>query len=269
MATPYAPGAAEEDSLLAAIPKKVLPPWDPLTSLDWDKEKHSSVALVRIQRDLQNIFKDPSPGICVLPDGDDLTRLHVLITGPFDTPYEGGFFHYYLRYPPTYPLTSPRVKFMTTGCGTVRFNPNLYRNGKVCLSILGTWHGPPWSPTQSLQSVLLSIQTLMNEKPYHNEPGFEREHNPGEVEHYNDIIRHETLRVAVCDALENNKCPPDLFELKKSTFVSLYECYMATATETASRLDGQPMMDPFRINKGTFNFKKIISRLEKLFAKYS
>lgn len=44
------PGAAEEDSLLAAIPKKVLPPWDPLTSLDWDKEKHSSVALVRIQR---------------------------------------------------------------------------------------------------------------------------------------------------------------------------------------------------------------------------
>lgn len=37
-----------------------------------------------------------------------------------------------------------------------------------------------------------------------------QEHNPGEVEHYNDIIRHETLRVAVCDALENNKCPPDL-----------------------------------------------------------
>lgn len=64
-------------------------------------------------------------------------QLHAMITGPFDTPYEGGFFHFYIRFPPTYPLVSPRVKFMTTGGGTVRFNPNLYQNGKVCLSILG------------------------------------------------------------------------------------------------------------------------------------
>ena len=27
------------------------------------------------------------------------------------------------------------------GSGTVRFNPNLYQNGKVCLSLLGTWSG--------------------------------------------------------------------------------------------------------------------------------
>lgn len=37
-----------------------------------------------------------------------------------------------------------------------------------------TWSGPAWSPAQSLSSVLISIQSLMNEKPYHNEPGFER-----------------------------------------------------------------------------------------------
>lgn len=30
----------------------------------------------------------------------------------------------------------------TTGGGKVRFNPNLYNNGKVCLSLLGTWSGP-------------------------------------------------------------------------------------------------------------------------------
>ncbi len=36
-----------------------------------------------------------------------------------------------------------------------------------------TWSGPAWSPAQSLSSVLISIQSLMNEKPYHNEPGFE------------------------------------------------------------------------------------------------
>ena len=66
-----------------------------------------------------------------------MPQLHALITGPFDTPYEGGLFHFVIRFPPNYPLVPPRVAFMTTGGGTVRFNPNLYRNGKVCLSILG------------------------------------------------------------------------------------------------------------------------------------
>ena len=44
------------------------------------------------------------------------------------------------------------------------------------LNYFRTWSGPAWSPAQSLSSVLISIQSLMNEKPYHNEPGFERVH---------------------------------------------------------------------------------------------
>lgn len=64
-------------------------------------------------------------------------QIHALITGPFDTPYEGGFFLFLFRCPPDYPIHPPRVKLMTTGNNTVRFNPNFYRNGKVCLSILG------------------------------------------------------------------------------------------------------------------------------------
>ena len=41
-------------------------------------------------------------------------------------------------------------------------------------SVVSTWSGPAWSPAQSLSSVLISIQSLLNEKPYHNEPGFEQ-----------------------------------------------------------------------------------------------
>lgn len=63
---------------------------------------------------------------------------------------------------------------MTTSNGTVRFNPNIYKNGKVCLSILGTWNGPSWSCAHTLSTVLLSIQSLLNDKPFHNEPGFEK-----------------------------------------------------------------------------------------------
>ena len=64
-------------------------------------------------------------------------QIHALITGPFDTPYEGGFFLFVIRCPPDYPIRPPRVKLLTTGNKEVRFNPNLYKNGKVCLSILG------------------------------------------------------------------------------------------------------------------------------------
>lgn len=35
-----------------------------------------------------------------------------------------------------------------------------------------TWSGPLWSPAQNLGSLLLSIQSILNEKPFFNEPGF-------------------------------------------------------------------------------------------------
>lgn len=84
-----------------------------------------------------SLCNDPPYGLFVVPDDSDITIVHALITGAFDTPYEGGYFYFILRCPPDYPLRPPRVKLMTTGGGEVRFNPNLYKSGKVCLSILG------------------------------------------------------------------------------------------------------------------------------------
>jgi ubiquitin-conjugating enzyme E2 Z len=88
-------------------------------------------------RDLMSIYNEPPPGLFVVPDEDDMTIIHALITGSFDTPYEGGFFYFLIRCPSDYPIRPPRVKLMTTGGGTVRFNPNMYKCGKICLSILG------------------------------------------------------------------------------------------------------------------------------------
>ncbi|KAH9368110.1 hypothetical protein HPB48_013748 [Haemaphysalis longicornis] len=125
------------------------------------------------------------------------SQIHALVIGPLDTPYEGGFFHFFIKCPTDYPIAPPRVRLMTTDRGRVRFNPNLYACGKVCLSILGTWSGPSWSAAQGLGSVLVSIQ------------------NPGDAARYNAIIQHETVRVAVCDTvesclLENCILPPAL-----------------------------------------------------------
>ena len=62
----------------------------------------------------------------------------------------------------------------------MRFNPNLYNNGKVCLSLLGTWAGgagESWNAdTSTFLQVLVSIQSLiLVPNPYFNEPGYERD----------------------------------------------------------------------------------------------
>lgn len=69
--------------------------------------------------------------------------------------------------------------------GGLRLNPNLYDNGKVCLSLLNTWTGhgsEKWIPNKStMLQVLVSIQALiLNNKPFFNEPGYDNLY-PGAV----------------------------------------------------------------------------------------
>ena len=46
---------------------------------------------------------------------------------PEGTPYSGGAYQFDIYFPMTYPKTPPMVNLHTTGGGTVRFNPNLYK----------------------------------------------------------------------------------------------------------------------------------------------
>jgi ubiquitin-conjugating enzyme E2 Z len=107
-----------------------------------------------------------------------------------------------------YPSKSPTVVCATTNGGRCRFNPNVYSNGKVCLSILGTWRGErgeEWSSAQGLESILLSIQSLLSSNPYENEPGFEDANEESDKKAQKDYvqkIRHETLRISVIQRLE-------------------------------------------------------------------
>ncbi|KAG0240252.1 hypothetical protein BGW41_007091 [Actinomortierella wolfii] len=82
----------------------------------------------------------------------------------------------------------------------------IYAAGKVCLSILGTWRGEAgeqWSSAHGIVSILLSIQSLMSDNPYRNEPGHDMEKDEKKLGPYNDKIRHETIRISVCDRLES------------------------------------------------------------------
>jgi ubiquitin-protein ligase len=120
-----------------------------------------------------NLPVDLSSCVVVRVCESRLDLLRVLITGPEGTPYENGCFFFDVHLS-DYAHKPPQVKFLTTGGGRVRFNPNLYNCGKVCLSLLGTWSGPGWQPKKStLLQVLVSIQGLIFvPEPFFNEPGY-------------------------------------------------------------------------------------------------
>ena len=101
-----------------------------------------------------------------------------------------------------FPQQPPSVYYLSHG---QRINPNLYENGKVCLSLLGTWTGRQscelWNPqTSSVLQVLVSIQGLvLCEMPYFNEAGYDKQLGTTEGEHharrYNEGTMLLTLKV--------------------------------------------------------------------------
>jgi len=149
------------------------------------------------------------------------TSINVLsffISGPKDTPYENGIFEFHTAFPTDYPNSEPKVLINTTGGGTIRFNPNLYNCGKVCLSLLGTWSGQDgekWNPkTSTFLQVLVSIQSLiLVEKPYFNEPGWEKEMHTTKGQNnskkYNEPLQIGTIKWGINDMINN---PPNGME---------------------------------------------------------
>lgn len=131
----------------------------------------------------------------------DLFR--AMVVGPPDTPYSHVPFFFDLALSESYPREPPLVRFHAQYGGSERLNPNLYADGKVCLSILGTWPGPSWDPQRStLLQVVVSIQGLvLVEQPYFNEPGHEcdagTEHGQEASTLYNENARLLALRMAL------------------------------------------------------------------------
>ncbi|KAF4602410.1 hypothetical protein EYR40_005617 [Pleurotus pulmonarius] len=126
--------------------------------------------------------------------------IKALITGPEGTPY---LFDIFLG--SSYNQSPPSVKYMTTNGGKFRFNPNLYADGKVCLSLLGTWAGPGWVAGRStLLQVLISIQSMiLCDEPYLNEPGWASSGGTPQSQAYSANIRRMVVKTAMLGNLKN------------------------------------------------------------------
>jgi len=117
------------------------------------------------------------PGIVVKGFEERLDLFSAVIHGPRNTPYEGGLFFFDFQLPAEYPAAPPAAHYISF-CSD-RLNPNLYEDGKVCVSLLGTWQGrgsETWSAGSNLLQLLVSIQGLiLVREPYFNEAGYEKQ----------------------------------------------------------------------------------------------
>lgn len=141
---------------------------------------------------------------------ETLQLMKILFIPDYNTPYGGGYFEFDVFISGDYPNSPPKIQFLTTGNGKIRFNPNLYKCGKVCLSILNTWAENQWNPsTSSLSQVILSIYTMIFiEHPYTNEPAYynalDNEVGRSKSNNYNVVIRNHTADVAIKSQLYNS-----------------------------------------------------------------
>ncbi|XP_058983777.1 ubiquitin-conjugating enzyme E2 W isoform X2 [Musca domestica] len=111
----------------------------------------------RLQKELMSLIKEPPPGVSV--DEDSVTRnlsqWKINITGFEGTLYEGENFQLLFKFNHKYPFDSPEVTFIGNN---IPVHPHVYSNGHICLSILTE----DWSPALSVQSVCLSIASMLS-----------------------------------------------------------------------------------------------------------
>jgi ubiquitin-conjugating enzyme E2 C len=110
------------------------------------------------------LMTSTAPGISAFPvDPSDMLKWRATITGPDDTPYAKLNFKLSLVFPTNYPFSPPVVLFRTP-----IYHPNFDFSGRICLDILKD----KWTPSYNVQTILLSLQSLLGEPNKYETPRF-------------------------------------------------------------------------------------------------
>ncbi len=216
----------------------------------------------RIMIDYKELLNDPLPNIYYIQDENNILKGYALIIGPENTPYEYGNYLFEFTFPENYPFSPPTVKFIT-GDGFTRFNPNLYINGTVCLSILNTWNGEKWSACQSIRTVLLTLTTVLNDHPLLNEP--EVTVNHPDYQNYNELIEYKNIEIAIIKYLEKTNLPysfhsfyDKIIEQFKQNYKKIYDKIKEKQTKRIS-------MSIYNQNSTLLNYTQLSNMLKMVY----
>jgi ubiquitin-conjugating enzyme E2 N len=86
---------------------------------------------IRLLKETQRLMAEPVPGISAVADESNARYFHVVVAGPEGSPFEGGVFKLELFLPEEYPMSAPKVRFLTK-----IYHPNVDKLGRICLDIL-------------------------------------------------------------------------------------------------------------------------------------
>ena len=110
-------------------------------------------ALKRIEKELKKFNEEEPEGLTAgPPDDSDMFKWDASLTGPENSPFEGGTFNLSIEFPKDYPFKPPKVEFTTKV-----YHPNVKSTGTICLDILKD----AWSPDISVSQILIAIQNLL------------------------------------------------------------------------------------------------------------
>ncbi|GAA6007783.1 uncharacterized protein JCM10292_005433 [Rhodotorula paludigena] len=228
------------------------------------RRPHNS--FVHLAKELAVLSTSLPPGIWVRVDEARIDVIKCLIAGPEGSPYAHGLFEFDIFLPLQYPQVSPLCWLKTTGGNQCRFNPNLYAEGKVCLSLLGTWSGSPeemWQPGKStILQVLLSICSMIlgTNYPFYNEPGFGAPRDDDRNKTYNKNCSLATTRWAMLDWIQGDKFKDSIwadviashFLLRRDNVLSTIsgwaaqDARMSSWTPSLNATAGTASLEPYR-----------------------
>mmetsp|Transcript_15110 Transcript_15110/g.36553 ORF Transcript_15110/g.36553 Transcript_15110/m.36553 type:complete len:166 (-) Transcript_15110:185-682(-) len=157
----------------------------------------SDQAVLLLRKQLKELSRNPIEGFSAgLVDDSNVFEWQITIMGPPDTIYEGGFFVANMSFPPDYPNKPPSVKFVSE-----MWHPNVYADGKVCISILHSPGEDPmgyeqanerWSPVQTVETIMLSIISMLSS------PNDESPANIDAAKQFREDYAGFRKRVALC-----------------------------------------------------------------------
>jgi ubiquitin-protein ligase len=115
----------------------------------------SQKAIKRITREISEFSENNVEGIQIIPIDGNIQKFTSKIKGPDNSPYQDGIYELEINIPNNYPLSPPKIKFITK-----MYHPNVYQNGNICVDIL---REDQWSPSLKISTALLSIRSLFTD----------------------------------------------------------------------------------------------------------
>ena len=123
-------------------------------------------SMIRLKKELEDMTKkNVNNLISLFPRKNNFYIWDVILFGPPNTIFEGAIINSEITFPLEYPHKAPQFRFITN-----LFHPNVYPDGKVCISIAHEGEDEfgeedksvRWTPTQTIETFLLSILSILD-----------------------------------------------------------------------------------------------------------